>query len=86
MYGGIECHKLVVECSHSYVKVVLPGSCQGLMKKKKRQSFCSLCLSHPRITHTDTTHYTVFPFSREMCPQAKVSLSNFEVIVVLLQR
>lgn len=60
-YSGIEWHKIVVECSHSYVKVgysrELPGSDKE--KKKNQQSFCSLCLSHPRITHTDTTHYTV---------------------------
>lgn len=76
-----------MECSHSYVKVgssrELPESDKGGGKK---QCFYSLSLSLPRITHRDTTHYTIFPSSREMCPQAKVSLSNFEVIVALLQR
>lgn len=34
---GIEWHKLVVECSHSYVKVVLPGSCPGLIREEEEE-------------------------------------------------
>lgn len=47
---GIEWHKLLVECSHSYVKVVLPGSCLGLISRAGReQCICSMCLNLPRI-------------------------------------
>lgn len=67
-----------------------------MIRKKGGQCFYSVCLSHPRITHTDSTHYTIFPSSEkyvhrqkylylilsECCFATKIASGSADVILV----